>query len=348
MQETSGIDPAVRRRGIGGSEIAALFGVDEYKSAFGVWANKKSVENAQRNGGGGGGDDNDDGRMLMGRVFEAPVLELYSRMTHRAITRPQTSYQHPERPYMVYSPDALVVDEKRGIEAKVAFLEQRRKWGWLSDEIPLRVQFQCFWYMAALDYPLWDVVAFLGDGLPRIYTLTRLDAALERAMLKRAEEWWRRYIEGDEQPPIDDSDEANRWLQRTYPAHRVDSIREATEDETQLLRRYISTRVDGQKLEAERKAQEVAIKAAIADGEGLRWDDSNVFTWRKAADSVGTDYEAMATALLHNYVKDTDERIALYDRYLITRKGSRRIYVNHPMLRKDGGAAARLTSGQQE
>ena len=336
------IDPVVRRRGIGGSEIAALFGVDEYKSAFSVWLDKKGIRTE-----GDHADEDANDRMMMGRVLEPAVLELYSRMTHRAILSPHTSYQHPDWPFMVWSPDALVVGEKRGVEAKVAFMEQRRKWGWEADAIPLRVQFQCFWYMAATDYPVWDVVAFLGDGLPRIYTLTRLDAAHERAMLQRAEEWWQRYIVGDEQPGIDDSDAAGRWLVAAYPAHRPNSIREATEEEAQLLRHYIIVRIAAAKLEATRKAQEVAIKQAIADGEGLRWDESNLFTWRKSKDSSGTDWEAMATALLYNFVKEPEARQELYERFAITKQGTRRINVSHPMLKKDGTARIQPEQGAE-
>jgi len=241
---------------------------------------------------------------------------------------------------MVYSPDALVEDEKRGVDAKCAFMEQRRKWGWEAHEIPMRVQMQCFWYCAAMDYPVWDVAAFLGDGMPRIYTVERLDAAHERMMLHRAEEWWRRYIEGDEQPPFDDSGEAHQWLQRTYPAHRPDTIREATDEESELLRRYIITRIAEQKIKDAVASHAVAIKRAIGDAEGLRWGDGHLLTWRKARDSKGTDWESMATALLHNYVKDPAERLALYDRYATTRTGSRRIHVNHPSLRKDDATAA--------
>ena len=338
------IDPVVRRRGIGGSEVAALFGVDEYKSAFSVWMDKKTDVVPEH-------DSETNDRMLMGTVFEPAVLELYSRMTHRAITQPHTSYQHPERPYMVWSPDALVVDEKRGVECKVAFLEQRRKWGWEPENIPYRVQFQCWWYMAAMDYPVWDVVAFLGDGMPRIYTLQRLDAAHERAMLYRVEEWWRRYVQGDEQPGIDDSDAAARWLARIYPVHRPNSIREATAEETLILRYYIAKRVALLELEADKQRLEVAIKAAIADGEGLRWDESNVFTWKKSKDSKdseSTDWKSMAMGLLHKFVPK-EEQATLCEFYTTSepgKPGSRRIHVSHPMLRKD--VTARIKERSKE
>jgi predicted phage-related endonuclease len=323
------IDQNVRRMGIGGSEISALFGQNEFTSAFAVWASKKGemVE-----------EEPTEPQML-GTVLEPAVLELYSRLTGYEVARPQTSFQHPTRPYMIYSPDGLCIGQKRGVDAKVAFFEPRRRWGWEPNEIPARIQFQCWWYASAYDYPVWDVAALLGDGLPRIYTVTRLDPAHERTMLERAEEWWQRYIVGDERPPLDDSDEAARWLQKTYPVHRPGSIREASTEEAQLLRHYVVVRIALQKLNATRDAQEIALKEAIGNDEGLRWGDDHLFTWKKARDSKGTDWESMAIALLHNFVKDETERLALYDRYATTKANGRRIHINHPSLKKDDGAA---------
>ena len=189
--------------------------------------------------------------------------------------------------------------------------------------------------MAALDFPAWDVAALLGDGLPRIYTVERLDAKREAAMLERAREWWERYIAGDERPPFDDSAVAAQWLARTYPDDNRPSVREATEKEARLLEAHVAVRAALARLNEAREAQEVEIKAAIADAEGLRWGDGFQFTWRRASDSTGTNWEDMAIALMCNFLKDVDERAKLIEQYAIVKPGVRRVYVKHPALKQD-------------
>lgn len=321
------IDQRLRRLAIGGSDIAALFNADDFKDEFAVWAEKK-----------GGLEESDappDMHMLMGKLFEQPILELYSRMTEREVAYRNETIQHPTRPFQVYSPDALVVGQRRGVEMKVVFWDQRAKWGWESDEMPDRVLFQCWWYMSAMDYPQWDVAALLGEGLPRIYTVDRLDAVAEKAMLDRAEEWWKRYLVGDGRPPIDGSDESRRWLQKTYPAHKHPDMRDATAQEAEWLEQYVVTRLAQRQLKEQSNLLESLIKDAIKDREGLNWGDfRHAFTWRKTRDTAYTDWKSMAIALLHNFVKDAGQRGALEAQYARAKLGTRRIHINHPMLNR--------------
>lgn len=319
------IDHNMRKLAIGGSDVAALFGEDEYKDAFDVWAAKK----------GGLEPEPPNDQMVMGTLLEPAVLHMYEHITKLPITYENITHQHPTRPFQVYSPDALVVGQQRGVEAKVVFWQQRALWGFDGDQepdIPRRVLMQCYWYMSATEYPQWDVVALLGEGLPRIYTVKRLDPAAEEAMLARVEEWWRRYIMGDERPPMGGSEEAGRWLAKTYPLHKRPDMRDATPDEVKLLDEYLIVRMTQEKIRQQRAALELQIKDAIKDKEGLRWDDC-AFTWRRTKDSVKTNWQAMALGLLNQFVKDEQERATLEGLYRYTKDGYRRIHCNHPMLK---------------
>jgi len=312
------MDQEIRKRAIGGSENPALFRMHETLTAFEVWARKK----------GGMAQAAASIFMLIGTALEALAVELYAGVTRHEMTRPQTTYQHPDRKYMIYSPDALCLDEKRGLEVKVSF--NRR-----DDVILPQWEFQCWWYMAALDYPFWDLFILQPNGQYRIVTIERLDVLAERTMLARVAEWCARYLEGDEQPPYDDIDAAIRWQQHIWPDDHRPSVREATPEEAALLNDYIGVRTELQKLDEKRRVQEIAIKQAIANTEGLRWDGAHEFTWRKAADAHGTDWQSMAIALSRNFIKDEQERAALEARYARTKPGVRRIHVRHPALKKE-------------
>jgi len=322
------IDHNIRRLGIGGSDVAAIFGADEFKDAFAVWAEKKGGFKREP----GPGDE----RMMIGKVLEPAILELYGRVTGRDIEYCDVTYQHPVRKFQVYTPDALVTGEKRGVDAKAVFWDQRNKWGSVDDaepNIPQRVLFQAWWYMSAMDYPKWDICALLGEGLPRIYTVDRLDVTAERRMLVVVEEWWRRYIVGDDRPDLGNSETAAKWLAQTYPEHKRPDMREATAEESALLERYVALRLIQRGMKAEQVGLENAIKDAIADREGLNWD-GNAFTWRRSKDGEYLDVKALVALLLHRFVPDPDEQQRLKDDHTRTKPGTRRIHVNHPDLRQ--------------
>jgi predicted phage-related endonuclease len=320
------IDHDIRKLGIGGSDVAALFGEDEFKDAFAVWADKK----------GGLEREPPNDHMIVGKVLEPAILELYRHMNpDREVAYCDTTYQHPIRQFQVYSPDALVIGQRLGVEIKAALLD-RGEWGWEPEQMPARVLFQCWWYCSAMDYPKWDVCALLGAGLPRIYTVERLEPALELVMLNRAEEFWKRYIVGDERPPLGDSDEAARWLRKTYPSHKRPDMREATPEEAELLNEYVVFSSAMRKLAKGRDALEIKIIDAIRDKEGLTWD-GNLFTWRKTKDRSQVDWHSMAITLLHNFVNDEQERQSIEEAHTYKKEGYRRIYTNHPALKRAKG-----------
>jgi len=316
------IDNNIRKLGIGGSDVAALFGADPYKDAFAVWAAKK-----------GGVEQEPDDHMLVGSVLEPAVLDLYGRITRRDVEYCNITHQHPTRPFQVYSPDALVRGQRLGVEAKVAYGPERAAWGWEGEDVPTRVLFQVWYYMSAMDYPKWDVVALLGDGLPRIFTVERLDTLHEEVMLRRVEEWWLRYIVGDERPPFGDPDDAHRWLAKAYPTHKKPDMRDATPEEAVLLDEYVALSVTLRTANKKRDAIAVQIEDAIKNKEGLNWD-GNAFTWRKTKDSQEVNWEALATGLLHGFVKDEEQRATLISMHTNTVAGFRRIHVNHPLLKQ--------------
>src|SRR6516225_8971878 len=202
------LDEALRRASIGGSDIAAILNIDDYRDPYSLWVLKTGRAEAEP----------PTSRMLLGKAFERGILEFYANTTGRELRYLDITEQHPTRPWMVYTPDAVCVHEPRGVDAKLVSLDQRFRWGATSDEIPPRIQAQCWWYMAAMDFPLWDVAAVLTTGDPLFYTVER-DMDLEAAMLEAAEEYWRRFLCGDEVPTPGATLATTNYLKRAYPQH---------------------------------------------------------------------------------------------------------------------------------
>jgi hypothetical protein len=199
--------------------------------------------------------------------------------------------------------------------------------------LPEYIQLQAYYYMAAMDYPVWDIAAMIGDEL-RIIPVARLDPAAERAMLMRVREWHQRYIEGDERPDLGGSATAAHWLQATFPHNRRNDLREATPEEIAILTEYAELRFEQKAIEERRPVLENLLKAAIADRDGLVWP-SGKFTWRRIKDSTTTDWESLSLALLNLYIAEDDKREELLNFYTRPKPGYRKIRFEHDDLRNE-------------
>jgi len=308
------IDIEMRKTGVPASDVGAICGVDPERDEFSVWAEKK----------GGLPPSPPNDRQMVGKILEPAVLQLYAYKTGCEIEYCDQTMRHAEKPYMIVTPDAFVKGKRKGVDAKVSSVDQRRHWGATADDIPERIQLQCWYYMAFFGFDTWDVAALLGDGMPRIYTIER-DLEAERAMLARVEEFYRRYIAGDEIPPLDGSKSAGVWLQQTFPNHKRPDLRRATPAEEELLATYAAIRIDQAELKADRAVYENAIKFAIGEREGLIWPDGK-FTWRKTKDGIKVDYKSLSIGLLNEFVPDAEHREALLAFYTSPKPGVRRIY----------------------
>jgi predicted phage-related endonuclease len=306
------IDHEIRRKGLGGSDVAAVFGLDHYRDPFDVWAEKK---------GHAGPPLPPTLSQKIGIELQSGLLAIYGFMTGHEVQEVDETFTLAEQPWMVYSPDALCKDERRGVDAKVVLFERGHEWG--EDSVPYSVELQAAWYMACLGYPAWDIIALVA-GHPRIYSLTR-DRELESIMLARAKEWWDRFIVGDERPPIGGGDGAARWLERTFPSHKRPDMRAATEEEILWLEDYAKVRLLQKTCEGRRDALENALKFAVGSREGLAWSGGK-FTWRKTRDSKITDWQSLALGVLNQYVKEEDKRAELVEFYTRVIPGSRRIW----------------------
>jgi predicted phage-related endonuclease len=307
----------MRSARIGGSDIGAILGCDPARDGFSVWAAKRGglerVPDAQK-----------PIYMLMGSMLEEGVIKIYSHVTGRPAIYDNVTKRHPTREYMVYTPDALCKHERRGVDAKVVRWDQREKWGETIDEIPMRIVAQCWWYMAAMDYEFWDVAALVGGQDIRVYTVER-DAEAEREMLYRAEEFHRRYLAGDEVPPIGVSDEAERWLKQRFPRN-VRPLIEAEPHEYGLLNEYSEMRVEEKDLKEELDRMAIQIKARIADAEGIRWPLGRI-TYRATKDGIETDWEALARSLM-KLLTDREKEVHI-EEYSRPRPGTRRLLWNY-------------------
>jgi putative phage-type endonuclease len=201
---------AARAEGIGASEIGAILGVDPFKNAYAVWAEKTGKVAPEA--------END--AMRRGNRLEPLILSWAEEELNQKIVRPTGTYKHTNG-IMFANLDAQILAPKRGqdvVEAKSSGIPD----GWGepgSDQIPERVLAQVTGQMMCSDATTAYVArlswtTFAGPKLD-IYPITfddSLAALIEDACLA----FWENHVEKDI-PPADvppDLETVKRFLPR--------------------------------------------------------------------------------------------------------------------------------------
>lgn len=275
---------ALRKTGVGGTDVAAILGVSPWATAVDVWMDKT----------GRAAPRPDSVRFKIGRYFEAPIAQIYAEregVTLGTVAAPGI-VRHPTAP-LLGSPDRLVAGRRKGLEIKTVDPSMAWQWGEDgSDEIPVYYAAQVATYMACCDYDEWDLAALFGMGDFRVYRLRR-DAELERLIIDRVTEFWNRCVVGGEVPRPDGSDSYASYLAGAYPRQR-NPLREATPGEAAALAELIQVRGALKECLATAAALENGLKSSIGSAEGIKADGIGKVSWRATKDRTAVDWEAVA------------------------------------------------------
>lgn len=195
-----------RKKGIGGSDAAAICGLSPYKTPLQVWEQKRGLS----------GPPQDNESMLWGRTLEPVIRQRYSDLTGRPVRLPTEILQHPKFDFMLANIDGFT-DEKRGVEIKTTAYP--KDWGEPgTDEIPIGYIFQVQHYMVITGFPVFDVPVLIGGRDFRIYEVQE-DKELQEMLMHKEAEFWELVKSGIPPAPVNYADVVR--LYRTSEAKTV-------------------------------------------------------------------------------------------------------------------------------
>jgi len=250
-----------RRSGIGGSEIAAIFGEDAFASPFDVWLSKTQ-----------GWVRPSTPDMERGTYLEAGIAEWYAHRTGHSLI--ESSTQHHAKVAIAFCTPDRFECVGNGQERILSIKSPRRgdAWGKAgTDDVPSGYLLQLQWEHAVcsslkpLD-PEMRLVALVDCDL-RVYE-TKADLEIQSWLLEYAQEWWSRHVVGGEQPSLDGSSEANRWLRTKFPRDTA-PIRPASMAEDLGMLDLRAVESDLKRLESEAMTLKLALMQAIGDAGGI-------------------------------------------------------------------------------
>lgn len=165
-----------RNSGIGGSDVAAICGLNPYKSALDLYL-EKTGETEKENVG-------SKTAVMFGNFMEDFVLMMYSQKTKMDVTKPNKTYRHDKNKFMLANIDGMVAEKNIIVEAKTASVFQKNKWGEDgSDYIPDSYLMQVAHYAAVCDMPRVDIAVFFTDQEFKVYKYMR-NNSLEKRLIE--------------------------------------------------------------------------------------------------------------------------------------------------------------------
>lgn len=192
-----------RKSGIGGSDVAAILGVDPYRSALEVYCDKIGIAEPQ--------EDND--AMKWGRKLEPLVAEAYQEETGRELKDFGINIWQGSEPWLIASQDRGIVTPKQGhLEIKTS---NYIKEGELIEEIPIPWQVQYQHTLAATGLE-WGGFAILLNARKLLWVDVERDNNFIAAMLEAEARFWKR-VQDHDPPAPDASESATRILKHLYP-----------------------------------------------------------------------------------------------------------------------------------
>jgi putative phage-type endonuclease len=262
---------AVRKSGIGGSDIVAICGLNQYTSPLEIWLKKTGRPVPPRI------DEVLDEAAEMGHELEPFVASRFTKKTGLPVFENPGTLRLPEIPWVLVNLDRTT--EEAGLPGVVE-LKTRSSYAlndWI-DEPPVDVQIQTQWQMLLTGWSFGYSVASIGGQRTIVHRIERDEKLIEDLLAIGAEFWG--WVTTGVQPPLDASHATGQLLDRMH-AHptRKDVIADAAEVEKWLTIR----RAAKEQAEAADIAMTEAdnhLKAMAGDGTDVYIRGELAYTWR--------------------------------------------------------------------
>ncbi len=285
----------LRRTGIGGSDAAAVCGLNPYASPMTVYRDKTAGDFLS--------EDNE--AMRQGRDLEDYVAKRFSEATGLKVRRSHMLYRSKEHPFMIADIDRLVAGTDAGLECKTASAYSADKWA--DGKIPPHYLVQCLHYMAVTGKREWYIaVVILGKDFK--YARLSWDEPIIKNLIAIEERFWTGHVRKGIMPLPDGSDACDEVLKQYFGRARKGSAIPLVGFDEKLGRRA-EILASIKELEKEQKQIEQEIKLFMGENE-TACSGSYRVTWANT-DTTRLDTEKIRAErpdIYHDFGKTTSCR----------------------------------------
>jgi putative phage-type endonuclease len=255
----------LRRKGIGGSDVSAICGLNKWRSPVAVYLDKigelPPVEETEA--------------MYWGTTLEDIVAQEFSKRTGLKVQRRNAIFQHPKHDFMLANIDRWIVGSKAGLEVKTA--NEYTKDEWIGEQVPTAYALQCHHYMACTGAEQWYVAVLIGGNKFEWRVIER-DEDIINNLIMIEHDFWHNHVLAKVPPAYGGHD--TDLLNSMYPQSNPDSIIELEEEHYDLVMktREAKTILESAKYNFEDFKNKV--KAVMGEHEKAFFQNDLVFTWK--------------------------------------------------------------------
>lgn len=201
---------ALRHKYIGGSDAAAVVGLNPYCSPFSLWAEKTGKVP------GFGGNLATE----VGSFLEEFVAKKFEQETGKKVRRINQSILNDKYPFAIANIDRDVIGEDAGLEIKTTSEMNTKKFK--NGEYPSNYYCQCMHYMAMTGKKKWYLAVLIGNRDFKIFEIERDEGEIQ-ALMEAEKKFWH-YVETDTAPPTDGTEATTEAIGEVFQKSGDSSI----------------------------------------------------------------------------------------------------------------------------
>jgi putative phage-type endonuclease len=323
---------AARRKGIGGSDIAAIIGASPWRTPVDIYLDKIDESPPDEKAG-------QSERMEWGTLLEPVVATKAASVLDQRWQRVNRQIHDPQRPWAMGNIDrAIVAAGTRarigsdgllagalGIaEVKTAGERSADEWGDDNEPlVPTHYQAQGQWYLGIARASRCVFACLIGGQRLVLRTIER-DEELFAHMLEQGERFWTEHVLKRRPPPPRTAADALRLWPRHVQGITVDASSNAAMLEQ--INNLRALRADAKALAEAITASEDTLKLAMRGAESIILGNAPLITWKASRDSQETDWQAVA-AEFKQTIANFEWANEIIARHTRIKPGSRRFIV---------------------
>lgn len=257
-----------RRKGIGGSDVSVIAGVNKFRSIYQLWKEKTGQLEPS---------EEQTDYAHFGTVLEPVVKAEFTKRTGLKVRAKHAILQSTEYPFMLADLDGVVNDngELCIFEAKTASEYKAEEW---EKGVPFEYILQVQHYMKVTGYGKAYVAAIVGGNKFFCHIVYR-DEELIKYIVGLEKKFWEENVVGMIEPEADGSDATTAYLNREYKESNGNSI-ELPREALLCFEEYdrLSKKID--ELSESKEAVCNKLKAFLKENESGYIDDRKI-SWKQ-------------------------------------------------------------------
>ena len=250
-----------RKKGIGGSDVAAALGMSPYRTARDLYYDKIGVEPVI---------DKEDKSITfeIGHLLEDVVAQIFSKKTGFVVYQDPAMYQHPLYPFLLADVDRFIElpDGKRGIlECKTSHFDMQFLWA--NGAVPRHYESQVKHYMSVLNIDVAYIAClFSNSENDFVWRKIERDYDEEESTILQLQYFWEHYVQARVEPPLmEKPDLVLDQLRRFYgPADKSEPQVTLDADFASNLEKILELKEQKKVVDAEARRLDSQIKSLYA------------------------------------------------------------------------------------